>query len=385
MRTHTPVLLLGSVSLCLTFGLGCVAGSNDTPGSGGAPASGGAPGSGGTTGSGGAPGSGGKPGSGGALGTGGRTESGGAPASGGMVGSGGMTSSGGRNAGGATATGGSLGSGGAKPDAGTGSDGSVAGGPGTGGSGAGGNSGGSAAVPSAGCGQTSKLKGSGYNMLGSRQYYLRLPANYDNKHPYRLILSLHGATGKATDVAPGFWGLYSLSNGSTIFIAPEAVGGLWSAASDTTFADDILKAVEADLCIDTSRIMLEGFSQGAAMTWTLACSRPGVYRAVVGHSGGGVANPSTCKPIPYFGSGGLQESVTQTSQTDQFARWNGCTVMTLPTAPSGGHVCTNYTGCPAADPVRWCNYDGPHTPSPNDLGKNTSWMPSETWPFFSQF
>ena len=266
-----------------------------------------------------------------------------------------------------------------------GSDGSVAGGPGTGGSGAGGNPGGSAAVPSAGCGQTSKLKGSGYNMLGSRQYYLRLPATYDNKHPYRLILSLHGATGKATDVAPGFWGLYSLSNGSTIFIAPEAVGGLWSAASDTKFADDILKAVEADLCIDMSRIMLEGFSQGAAMTWTLACSRPGVYRAVVGHSGGGVANPSTCKPIPYFGSGGLQESVTQTSQTDQFAKWNGCTVTTLPTAPSGGHVCTNYTGCPAAYPVRWCNYDGPHTPSPNDSGKNTSWMPSETWPFFSQF
>ena len=46
-------------------------------------------------------------------------------------------------------------------------------------------------------------------------------------------------------VAPGFWGLYALSNGSTIFVAPEASGGLWSAASDMTFVDDILKAVEA--------------------------------------------------------------------------------------------------------------------------------------------
>ena len=240
-------------------------------------------------------------------------------------------------------------------------------------------------IPSAGCSKTSALKNNGYNMIGGRQYYLRLPASYDNKHPYRLILSLHGANGKATDVAPGFWGLYTLSNGSTIFIAPEASGGLWSAASDTTFVDDILKAVEADLCIDTSRVMLEGFSQGAAMSWTLACSKAGVFRAVVGHSGGGVANPSSCKPVAYLGSGGLQENVKQTTQTDQFAKWNGCMVSSLPTAPTGGHVCTSYMGCPTAYPVRWCNYDGPHTPSPNDSGKTSSWMPSEVWPFFSSF
>jgi predicted esterase len=385
-----PVLLFGSALLCLTLGLGC-AGGSDAPGSGGATGSGGT-GTGGMTSSGGSPGSGGKAASGGTVGSGGRTGSGGATSSGGAPGSGGLAStggsvgSGGRNTGGAVASGGSTGSGGAKPgDAGVGNDGSVADGSGAGGNGAGGSSGGTDPVPSTGCGQTSKLKGSGYNMLGSRQYYLRLPATYDNKHPYRLILSLHGATNKATDVAPGFWGLYSLSNGSTIFIAPEASGGLWSAASDTTFVDDILKAVEADLCIDTSRVELEGFSQGAAMAWTLACSRPGVFRAMVGHSGGGVANPSTCKPIPYLGSGGLQENVTQTTQSDQFAKWNGCMVTTLPKAPTGGHACTNYMGCPAADPVRWCNYDGPHTPSPNDSGKSTSWMPSETWPFFSQF
>jgi len=98
-----------------------------------------------------------------------------------------------------------------------------------------------------------------------------------------------------------------------------------------------------------------------------------------------VANPSTCKPVAYLGSGGLQENVKQTTQTDQFAKWNGCMVSSLPTAPTGGHVCTNYMGCPTAYPVRWCNYDGPHTPSPNDSGKTTSWMPSETWPFFSSF
>ena len=121
------------------------------------------------------------------------------------------------------------------------------------------------------------------------------------------------------------------------------------------------------------------------MVWTLACGRPGKYRAAVGHSGGGVANPTTCQPIPYLGSLGLQEGNGQNTQTDQFAKFDGCTITTLPRAPTGGHVCTNYTGCPAGDPVRWCSYDGGHTPQPTDSGQTKSWMPMEVWTFFSQF
>jgi poly(3-hydroxybutyrate) depolymerase len=264
-----------------------------------------------------------------------------------------------------------------------------AGGGAAGGAAAAGAGGTAGAVASGGCTKTPTLKNNGYNSITSggksRQYYLRWPAAYDKAHPYRLILGLHGATGKGTDVAPGFFGLYELSNGTTIFIAPDASGGLWSAATDTTFFDDILKAVEADLCIDTTRVELEGFSQGAAMAWTLACSRPKVFRAVVGHSGGGVANPTSCQPVPYLGSLGLSEGGGQKTQTDQFAKWNGCTIETLPSAPTGGHLCSDYKGCPAGYQVRWCPYDGGHTPSPNDAGKNISWMPSEVWPFLSQF
>ena len=165
-----------------------------------------------------------------------------------------------------------------------------------------GDGGSTATVPSAGCGKTPTLKNSpsstsfAQNTLTvggkSRQFIIRWPDNYDNQHPYRLILGLHGATGKGADVAGTYFGLWDLAKGSTIFIAPSADGGLWNATNDTAFVDAILAAVEADLCIDKSRIMLEGFSQGAAMSWTLACSRPGVFRAVAGHSGGGVANPT---------------------------------------------------------------------------------------------
>lgn len=247
-------------------------------------------------------------------------------------------------------------------------------------------SGGGDATPSTGCGKTATLK-SGTITLGSRNYILKLPTNYDSSHPYRLILGLHGYGGSSTGTqSEKFFGLEPLSNGSTIFIAPNAVGGSWSASTDVTFVDDILKQVEADLCIDTSRILLEGFSQGAAMSWSIACTSKNVFRAVIGHSGGGVANPTSCKPVAYFGSLGLGESGnSQKTQTDQFAKWNGCTIETLPTAPKGSHVCTNYNGCPAPDPVRWCSYDGGHTSAPTDSGQSSSWMPKEVWAFVSQF
>ena len=246
-------------------------------------------------------------------------------------------------------------------------------------------SGGQDFVPSSGCDKTPTLS-NGTITMGSRNYIINIPSGYDNSHPYRLILGFHGANGQASDISGDYFGLLPLSQGSTIFIAANAVDGLWSADTDVTYVDDILDQVTADLCIDTSRIMLEGFSQGAAMAWTITCSRPGVFRAVVGHSGGGIANPTDCEPVAYLGSLGLQESGgSQATQTDQFAQWNGCTIETLPTATNGGHVCTNYSGCPDADPVRWCSYDGGHTPSPTDTGQSSSWMPEEVWTFFTQF
>ena len=389
--------------LTLTLGLwhfGCGASDGGSGNAAGSPnaagrsAAGGAPAA-GSSAAGGAPAAAGAPSNtGGTLSSagaaGGLSMGGSAPGTGGSQqtgGSGGSGGSGGKGLGGASASGGRGGSAGASTAGGA----SGRGGAGSGGSaGAAGGGGTGAAVQSSGCTKTATLKNNGYNTLTSggksRQYYLRWPPSYDNMHPYRLILGFHGAGGKGTDVAPGFFGVYDLSNGSTIFIAPDASGGTW-AATDTTFVDDILKAVEGDLCIDTTRVELEGFSQGAAMAWTLTCSRPNVFRAVVGHSGGGLTNPTTCQPVPYLGSLGLSDisGNSQATQTDKFAKWNGCTIENLPTAPSGGHICTNYKGCPAGYPVRWCSYDGGHTPSPNDAGKSSSWMPSEAWPFLSQF
>jgi poly(3-hydroxybutyrate) depolymerase len=323
-------------------------------------------------------GSGGDDGTGGAL-----SNSGGQGAVGGSVGAGGL--SGGTGGGDTEGAGGAVGSGGASDGSG-GTDGS---GGSDGGDGSGGSSGGDV-DESAGCGQeptladgTRSIQSGGTN----RTYALRLPENYDNEHAYRIIFGFHGATGNSGQVAPGYFGLWDLAEDSAIFIAPDAVGGFWNDEADVVLMDDILAEVSADLCIDTSRVMLEGFSQGGAMAWTLACARPGIYRAAVVHSGGGLPRPMSCEPIAFFSSLGQSESggAGQTSNSDFFADQNGCTVASLPQAPAGGHACSDYTECSTGHPTRFCDYDGGHTPAPNDAGQGSSWMPQEVWDFLTQF
>ena len=64
------------------------------------------------------------------------------------------------------------------------------------------------------------------------------------------------------------------------------------------------------------------------MVAVLACGSPGIFRAAVGHSRGGLTAPTTCQPIPYLGSLGLSDVAgnSQATQTDPFAKWDGCAI-----------------------------------------------------------
>lgn len=254
------------------------------------------------------------------------------------------------------------------------------------------------AVRSAGCGTVStKLKNNPQGSGGSastvnklkvggkdREFLVRWPSDYNKATPYRLILGLHGHGGSWQESGLTNYGLWSLSKGSTIFVTLSAVGGNWEDA-DLTYTDEVLKLVEGELCIDTSRVMTEGFSQGAWMAAYLGCARPGVVRAVAAHSGS--YKGGTCSNVAFLGSVGLNDigNMSQSSSTDPFAKVNQCTVETLPTAPSGKHACTPYKGCKTGFPVTWCSFDGGHDFQPKDSGASSSWMPQAVWDFFSQF
>lgn len=379
---------LGSIGMSVAFGLGCSDSTTDSSGqaTGGASTGGAsAAGSGGTT-TGGTS-TGGKVTTTGGTSTGGASTGGASTAgtSGGAVtaGKGGMSTGGAFSAGSGGAS--TAGSGGASTG-GIGTAGSGGSGGAGGAAGSGGGSGGSS-LKSAGCGKARTLQDGNRTLKSGsmdRAYVLRTPTDYDNTRPYRLIIGFHGAGGKGTDVAPSFFGIWDLSAGSTIFAAPTAVDGTWKPNIDNTMVSDLVKQLSDDLCIDPNRVMIEGFSHGGAMVWTLACALPGAFRAAVVHSGGGLSLPQSCQPIPFFSALGNDGS-GQGMSSDYFAKTNGCTVETMPMPPAGGHVCTDYKGCSPGFPVRWCDYDGDHTPSPADSGQKSSWVPAEVWNFIKQY
>ena len=53
-----------------------------------------------------------------------------------------------------------------------------------------------------------------------------------------------------------------------------------SGGEDVTFFDNLVKTVEADLCVETTLRFSTGFSYGGAMSFAIACARPKEIRAI---------------------------------------------------------------------------------------------------------
>ncbi len=263
-----------------------------------------------------------------------------------------------------------------------------------------------AVVPSAGCGSARALQNGRHtiNVGGSnRAFILRVPENYNNNTPYRLVMAYHWLSGNATQVAEGgnggsteepFYGLWPLANNSTIFVAPEGIDAGWAntGGRDIQMTDAILDRILSGFCIDESRIFATGFSYGAGMSNALSCARADVFRGVALYAG---AQLSGCDggtaPIAYFGAHGISDSVLNITQgraiRDRIARNNGCSATNAPEPArgSGTHMCTSFQGCRDGYPVRWCAFDGDHNPTEKDRGQSRSWVPGEAWEFISQF
>ncbi|MFC4530381.1 lectin [Sphaerisporangium dianthi] len=269
----------------------------------------------------------------------------------------------------------------------------------------------SALAATAGCGKTPTLRSGSQSITTSgknRNFILRIPDNYNNNTPYRLIFGFHWNGGTANDVDSGgtsgypwsYYGLRALSNNTSIFVAPQGLNNGWanSGGEDTTFVDDMIKRIEADLCVETSQRFAMGFSYGGGMSYSLACNRATVFRAVAVYSGGQLSGCSGgTEPVAYIGLHGLRDPVlnisTGRSLRDRFVRNNGCTAQNPPEPAQGSltHIVTYYSGCRAGYPVAWAAFDAGHTPNPSD-GKSGDFEPGENswtrpvvWSFFTQF
>jgi predicted esterase len=266
----------------------------------------------------------------------------------------------------------------------------------------------------------------------SREYIIDIPADYDPTHPYRLIFSWHQAYGSDTGNAIGqypagngpnfdaahyaYFGLRreaTAANDPAIFVAPAGIGNLpWDFTRDSPLFDDLLALVDANLCIDDSRVFSTGFSFGAMMSYALSITRQKKLRAVVAMAAAnynlpGEPTDTNAAPIAYMGTTGMSDTTCPWVGSDsakqggkycvlQHAQDNGCTIPqgnNIPTTTVGSkkYLCYDFDGCKAGYPVKVCTFDGPHTPSSVDDGASTgddglkAFIPPLAWRFIAQF
>ncbi|GAA2123630.1 hypothetical protein GCM10009802_28090 [Streptomyces synnematoformans] len=259
-----------------------------------------------------------------------------------------------------------------------------------------------------GCGSAPTLTSGTHTIQSggqSRSFILRVPDNYDNSHPYRLIFAFHWRGGTANDVASGgssgtswsYYGQQEQSNNSAILVAPQGLGNGWanSGGQDVAFADDMIQRIEGGLCVDPEQRFATGFSWGGGMSYALACARADDFRAVAVISGAQISGCSGgSQPVAYFGIHGISDSVLNIAQgrslRDRFVGNNGCTPQSPPEPGQGSrtHITTAYAGCSTGYPVQWAAFDGGHAPAPVDGGGDngaTTWTKTEIWRFFAQF
>jgi polyhydroxybutyrate depolymerase len=261
----------------------------------------------------------------------------------------------------------------------------------------------------------------------TRTYKLYLPTGYNGTQRLPLLLSLHPGFSNADNHAntakwqnigdtAGFITLYP--NGTSQ--VPGSTSYSWNAynlttgpqADDAGFLATLLDSTIRNHSIDTCRIYLSGFSNGAWMDWRMACDFTSRFAAVGPVSGSwkygtdglcnhGGCNGSTipgtnppsqeasinCTPsreVPYmYYRGSAEASLTDRAITDpageEFWRvWNGCNALPITdTVYSEGDkiIRERYTACaPGAETIIM-----------NVMGNSHFWHASATaqlWAFF---
>ena len=136
-----------------------------------------------------------------------------------------------------------------------------------------------------------------------------------------MAFGFHWLGGTASQVASGgtdgaawaYYGMLSQSNNTTIFVAPQGINNGWanSGGEDVTFTDDMIRVIENALCVDTTQLFSVGFSYGGAMSYSLACSRPTVFRAVAAIAAPGAISGCSggTQPMAYMGIHGVSDSI----------------------------------------------------------------------------
>jgi polyhydroxybutyrate depolymerase len=212
-----------------------------------------------------------------------------------------------------------------------------------------------------------------------RTVVIHIPYRYDGNVETPVVLDLHGTESTAADEerlsamdemsdASGFIVVYpqgSIPAGSGFDwnIPGEPLdGGVpvpATAPDDVAFLYNLIVQLPNDYCVNTRRVFVTGFSDGARMASQLACEASTVVAAVAPVDG--LRFPTPCASVrkvpviaffgtddrvdPYNGNGQAYWTYSVPEAARRWAANNGCAATPTITQPSAGVSLSAYGGC----------------------------------------
>lgn len=228
-----------------------------------------------------------------------------------------------------------------------------------------------------------------------RGFIVHVPKSYRADRPAPLVLALHGGGGSMEVMARDrLYGLVSQSEASGwVVVFPNGYSRMsgkfatWNAglccgaardrgSDDVGFLRLVVAEVQQRLRIDPQRIFATGMSNGAMMSYRLACEASDLFRAIAAVAGtDGMADCRPSRPVPVFhihardddrvlfngGSGSASDThadfVSVPATVDRWARLNACGGATQTVVQRAGVTCEVRSGCQDGAEVRLCVTD----------------------------
>jgi polyhydroxybutyrate depolymerase len=272
-----------------------------------------------------------------------------------------------------------------------------------------------------------------------RGFKVHVPPSYDPDVPMPVVFAFHASNQTAILFAVDGIGLPAQADAKGfIAVMPNGVqedgfGGSWNGGTccgeaakqqldDVGFVRAVFAEVGAHLNVDLTRVYALGLSNGAHMTYRLACEASDIFAAIAPLAGATCtpelkAEPSDiettfteCAParrVPLLAMHGTKDSFVPYDSMDRtldfWASVNGCAMATRAAAAprSGGDTtCITYEGCPDGVEVTGCSVaDGGHCWFGSDtcgtgaplignlvVGNNSDMLKAseEAWAFFKR-
>jgi len=150
------------------------------------------------------------------------------------------------------------------------------------------------------------------NLGAARDAALYVPKSYDPAKPAPLLLLLHGAGRRATDLLNLF--VETSEARGYLVLSPESRGRTWDIilggyGPDVAFIDRALRAVFARYAVDPARIAVAGFSDGASYALSIGLANGGFVRDILAFSPGFAAPARTADLPRIFMSHGISDVV----------------------------------------------------------------------------